>query len=983
MSQGDKVHREWEPWQLSAFVLGELDGDLAAKIQAAVDEDHLLKEEVQAIRETVGEVESVFSAEADMGLSKSGVETRLAAIFERAADIEVTETEFDTTHKASIVTQGVGNWRVTALGLLAMSACLFVAIWFSLPNAGDWRVANEADLAKGDSVGSDGEGQATVSGTNAVASPAHGEDLPNAGDATSSDQLALEEETSKASQDSMEGSADTQLLANGLDSSEPNGDASDLSEEQMQERRKAFFDRLKSEGLNGPLGRADTVAELAGMPSDGEAATAVGELPSSDFQIEFIEEIDLVVIRGSKKDAAKALEKLEEIKSESGYSNFDLAIEETDSQLAILGQPAPRTSKARGNEFQGGLARASGGMGGGGLAGGGYGGGGYGDAAGAGYGSGENTESSVEAIDDSEAELVDLNSSAEAPTFDLRLNGVAEKMEREQLLPLLMREQELVDSVPENHPAVATLRNRIDALRDQIEKVRESEQRVRLAQSQVELGDRFTEIYENRFQKVGSAPLSTFSIDVDTASYAKTRQLLLEARRLPPPGAVRIEELVNYFDYEYTGPKNDEAPFGVDLAITDCPWRPRTKLVRIAMQAEKLDYENRPKANIVFLLDVSGSMDKPNKLPLVKESIEMLVQQLGKDDRVAIVVYAGAAGCVLESTSGTEQEAILEALEGLSAGGSTNGGDGIQKAYELARNQFVEGGINRVILCTDGDFNVGVTSTDELIDLVEENAKSNVFLTVLGFGMGNTNDEMMEEISNRGNGVYGFVDNRREAHRQMVRQVAGNLMTVAKDVKVQVEFNPDKVLSYRLLGYENRLLSAADFEDDKKDAGEIGAGHRVTALYEILPTSKELDLEENGMPDLRYKKNYPSSVGEETASKDKDEADPLASEWLCVKLRYKQPEGETSILRQYPLEGEAVGFEAAERDFQWAASMVEFGMLLRDSRFVGNASWSGLLEQATSAAGISPDADRKECLEMMQMAAELSDIQRRAARTGN
>jgi Ca-activated chloride channel family protein len=483
-------------------------------------------------------------------------------------------------------------------------------------------------------------------------------------------------------------------------------------------------------------------------------------------------------------------------------------------------------------------------------------------------------------------------------------------------------------------------------------------------------GDKFAGIVDNDFQTVSAEPLSTFSIDVDSASYTKSRQLLLEAGRLPPADAVRIEEFINYFDYEYSGPQGD-APFGADLAVTTCPWQPEHQLVRIALQATKLELSERPKANIVFLLDVSGSMDEPNKLPLVKESIRMLVEQLGENDKIAMAVYAGAAGCVLEGTRGDKQDMILQAIENLQAGGSTNGGQGIQLAYDLARDNFVAGGINRVILCTDGDFNVGVTSTEALVELVEENAKSKIFLTVLGYGMGNTNDAMMEQISNRGNGVYAFVDSRREAHRQMVQQLAGNLMTVAKDVKIQVEFNPQQVQAYRLIGYENRIMAAEDFNNDKKDAGEIGAGHRVTALYEIVPPEAGDDAGRGRVEELRYQPRP-----EVVAPASPPVAAAHQNELLAVKLRYKQPEGDTSQLLTFPLAvpdaDHDLAFAAADRDLQWAAVVAEFGMLLRGSQYRGNATWSSLVERAIEAAGVSPDASRQECLEMMRRAAALS-----------
>ncbi len=481
-------------------------------------------------------------------------------------------------------------------------------------------------------------------------------------------------------------------------------------------------------------------------------------------------------------------------------------------------------------------------------------------------------------------------------------------------------------------------------------------------------GDRFEAIHENEFERVAEAPLSTFSIDVDTASFAKTRQLLMEAASLPPPAAVRLEEFINYFDYQYEAPGEAE-PFAAHLALAVCPWRPEHRLVRVALQAPKIEMAARPLANIVFLLDVSGSMNEPNKLPLVKESMRMLIEQLGENDQVAMVVYAGAAGCVLPSTRGDKQVEILAALDRLQAGGSTNGGDGIALAYNIARENFIPGGINRVILCTDGDFNVGVTDTEALVNLVAENARSKTFLTVLGYGMGNTNDAMMEQISNRGNGVYAFVDSWREAKRQMVQQLAGNLMTVAKDVKIQVEFNPHKIQSYRLLGYENRIMAAEDFNNDQKDAGEIGAGHRVTALYEVVPVGALSDADRPLVDDLRYQPK-PTIQAESAPATEPD--DELHSEWLAVKLRYKQPEGDVSQLRVFPLEQSPLLFAEADADFRWAASMAEFGMLLRGSRFRGNATWSGLIQQATQAASQSTDPQREECLQMIRRAAQLS-----------
>ncbi len=475
--------------------------------------------------------------------------------------------------------------------------------------------------------------------------------------------------------------------------------------------------------------------------------------------------------------------------------------------------------------------------------------------------------------------------------------------------------------------------------------------------------DRFEKIVESPFLETQKAPLSTFSIDVDTASYSKIRQTLMEGNRLPSPSMVRIEEMVNYFEYEYAGPQ-DERPFAAHMNVDRCPWNSEHQLVRIGLQAKKLDSQKRVKANIVFLIDVSGSMNEPNKLPLVKKSLSMLVNQLTENDRVAIVVYAGAAGCVLPSICGAEKQTILSSLDHLNAGGSTNGGQGIQLAYSIAKEHFIPGGANRVVLCTDGDFNVGVTGDDALVAMMQENAKSNIFLTCLGFGAGNYNDTMMEKISNKGNGVYGMIDNELEARRMMVEQLGGTLVTVAKDVKIQVDFNPAKVAGYRLIGYEDRRLANKDFDDDKKDAGEIGAGHRVTALYEVIPAGKWVGVN-------------PPSQGESSKYLQKPRAEPkfetpavaeeYSSEVLTLKVRYKEPEGNESTKQEFVLkETDRNDRPLMDRDMQWATSVAEFGLLLRRSEMAPHADWSDMLERATSSAG--GDAYRLECLAMMRKA---------------
>ena len=477
--------------------------------------------------------------------------------------------------------------------------------------------------------------------------------------------------------------------------------------------------------------------------------------------------------------------------------------------------------------------------------------------------------------------------------------------------------------------------------------------------------DRFEKIVETPFLETQKAPLSTFSIDVDTASYSKIRQTLMEGNRLPSPSMVRIEEMVNYFEYGYAGPVNEQ-PFAAHMSIDRCPWNTEHQLVRVGLQAKKLESDKRVKANIVFLLDVSGSMNEPNKLPLVKKALSMMVNQLTENDRVAIVVYAGAAGCVLPSICGAEKQTILSSLDHLNAGGSTNGGQGIQLAYSIAKEHFIPGGANRVVLCTDGDFNVGVTGDDALVAMMQENAKSNIFLTCLGFGAGNYNDSMMKKISNRGNGIYGMIDNELEARRMMVEQLSGTLVTVAKDVKIQVDFNPAKVAGYRLIGYEDRRLANKDFANDQKDAGEIGAGHRVTALYEVIPTGKWAGIAPSDSESSKYLQKPKTDSKFETPA-----AGEFSAEVLTLKVRYKEPEGSVSTLQEFVLkDSERDDKPLVDRDMQWASSVAEFGLLLRHSEMAPQADWTEMLERASSSAG--SDAYRLECLAMMRKAKSMT-----------
>ncbi|MBT3198407.1 MAG: VWA domain-containing protein [Phycisphaerales bacterium] len=472
----------------------------------------------------------------------------------------------------------------------------------------------------------------------------------------------------------------------------------------------------------------------------------------------------------------------------------------------------------------------------------------------------------------------------------------------------------------------------------------------------------YDHIIDNAFQLVADHPLSTFSSDVDTASYANIRRFLTH-NQLPPPGAVRIEEMINYFTYAYDQPASQSPhPFAVHTQAASCPWEPKHRLVRIALKARQLDPTKRPKSNLVFLLDVSGSMGSPNKLPLVKSAMKMLVEQLGENDRVAIAVYAGAAGLVLESTSCDQKEKIISALDNLNSGGSTNGGAGIELAYSEATSNFIKGGTNRVILATDGDFNIGTTNNSELTRLIEKKASSGVYLSILGFGMGNYKDSRMEELSGKGNGNYAYIDTEAEAKKVLVREMCGTLVTVAKDVKIQVEFNPAQVAAYRLIGYENRMLNKEDFNDDKKDAGDIGAGHTVTALYQVVPVGVKIDLP--SVDKLKY-----SRTATPTAS-------PASDEMMTVKLRYKKPDGKTSTRMDVIVRDDQRSIDKCSKDFRFASSVASFGMILRKSQYKGSYTLGAVIEMASSARGDDKEGYRKEFVKLVKIARDLKNAEK-------
>jgi Ca-activated chloride channel family protein len=521
---------------------------------------------------------------------------------------------------------------------------------------------------------------------------------------------------------------------------------------------------------------------------------------------------------------------------------------------------------------------------------------------------------------------------------------------------------------------------------------------------------------ENPFTLVASEPLSTFSTDVDTASYANVRRLLNQ-NQLPPRDAVRIEELLNYFTYDYA-PPTGEHPFAAHVEVAGCPWAPEHRLVRVGLKGRELKADKRPPSNFVFLIDVSGSMSPVTRLPLIKQSLRQLVKRMTENDRVAMVVYASSSGTVLESTSAVNKEVILAAIDRLEAGGSTNGGEGIQRAYDLAVANFIKGGVNRVLLCTDGDFNVGITDRGQLLKLIEEKAKSGVFLTTLGVGDDNFKDATLQQLADKGNGNYHYLDSVEEGHKVLVEQMNATLVTIAKDVKIQIEFNPAQASAYRLIGYEKRILAKQDFNNDAKDAGEIGAGHTVTALYEIVPPGVQLRGE---VDPLKYQTSNqpaakdsviparPKTVGaaeweeftkartqleasiaelsktyvpahpkmqilykqREALEKRLRDLNPVSKELLTLKLRYKAPDGDKSTLMEIPVTDSGAKLARASADFKFASAVASFGMVLKDSPFKGTATLDSALELAQEGKGDDTHGYRAEFINLLAKAKAL------------
>jgi Ca-activated chloride channel homolog len=467
--------------------------------------------------------------------------------------------------------------------------------------------------------------------------------------------------------------------------------------------------------------------------------------------------------------------------------------------------------------------------------------------------------------------------------------------------------------------------------------------------------ENYNPINENGFQLVGASPVTTFSADVDRASYTNVRRFLNNGE-MPPVDAVRVEEMINYFDYNYPQP-DDNKPFSVTTEVSDSPWNAGLKLVHIGLQARKIPTDNLPASNLVFLIDVSGSMSDQNKLPLLKQAFKLLVDQLRPKDKVSIVVYAGAAGVVLPPTSGDKKIKIKEALDNLQSGGSTAGGQGINLAYNLAQENFIEKGNNRIILATDGDFNVGISSEGELQRLIEEKRKGGVYLSIMGFGMGNYKDSHIETLADKGNGNYAYIDNIQEAQKIFVQEFGGTLFTVAKDVKLQIEFNPRHVQAYRLIGYENRSLKNEEFQNDKKDAGDMGSGHSVTAIYEIVPTGTESAYLAK-TDALKYQKTISSGD---------------TGELLTLKIRYKKPDSKTSELLDYPVKNKSISLASTSDNFRLAASVAEFGLLLRQSEYKGGAGYEDVIKRAKTAFGKDDEGYRSEFVRLAKVAQSLDN----------
>ncbi|MDV4033353.1 hypothetical protein CMT49_14725 [Elizabethkingia anophelis] len=489
-------------------------------------------------------------------------------------------------------------------------------------------------------------------------------------------------------------------------------------------------------------------------------------------------------------------------------------------------------------------------------------------------------------------------------------------------------------------------------IKRKVKKLEKENPIITLPQPKIEVSkEEYPEFIENSFESPATDPLSTFSVDVDKAAYSNIRRMISYGQTVPKD-AVRIEEMINYFPYNYPQP-TDQHPFSISTEYSIAPWNPKHKLLRIGLQGKNLDLGKAPKSNLVFLVDVSGSMDQENKLPLLKKSLALMTEKLSSEDKVSLVAYAGSAGLVLPATPGSEKKKILEAIDRLSAGGSTAGGAGIQLAYKIARENLIKNGNNRVIIATDGDFNVGISSRKDLTSLIEEERKSGVFLTCLGYGTGNYKDTTLETLAKAGNGNYAYIDNLQEANKFLVKEFAGTMYTIAKDVKIQIEFNPQNIQAYRLIGYENRLLKDEDFVNDAIDAGEIGAGHQVTALYEIIPAGIEDEFSPKNI-NLKY-------------SKKTEATNNFGKELATIKFRYKKPDGDKSIEIIKNIDNRNIALNNTSDDFRFAADVAWFGMKLRDSQYLKDKETKNILNLGKSATKHDPDGYRNEFLKLVEL----------------
>lgn len=714
-----------------------------------------------------------------------------------------------------------------------------------------------------------------------------------------------------------------------------------------QENNDKFANDLGARGLESKLGSANSVREMEKAESANEQIilndSPVDELSkTADLAGE---SGSLDQLGGSKPSASKEMKKLEEWKSNvEKRKKFQSEADRNRAPSAFFVEPTPT-----GDDSQ--RARRRGGNGDGGFGGGGFGGG----------GGGRGMDMDIDGI---------------------ALNGGMHLVEGQGLIP--ENEPTTRFGAPAN--STASRENLFSVadgkyfrrseggfyyyLGDDFDPTKYDEETVRRKIREIQLGqEQYQQLPENVFRRpIREYAKSTFSIDVDSASYANIRRMINAGQR-PHPAAVRIEEMVNYFEYEYQAP-DDEKPFAVNMELATCPWNAHHQLLRVGVKAKEVHREERPNSNIVFLVDVSGSMSDQNKLPLLKSGLHMMIDRMGESDRISIVTYSGEAGVALEPTSGEKKKVLHEAIDRLKSGGSTNGSAGIELAYQMAERHFQDEGVNRVILATDGDLNVGITDDDALVKLIKEKAASKVFLSVFGFGTGNLKDAKLEKLADNGNGLYAYIDSTREAHRMLVDQMSGTLITVAKDLKLQLEFNPAEVTAYRLIGYENRVMANADFHNDKKDGGDIGAGHTVTALYEIVPAGAVGGETLSAEQPLELK--YQSQEKEEADAKPAEDELKLkdaakSGELLTLWLNYKQPESdERETDQQFTIAAGPKSFESASDDFQFAASVAAFGLILRNSKFKGTSSLEMVERIATRNLGDDQSGYRAEFIDLVR-----------------